>query len=383
MNETIKTFLLEALGVPQGLIDASESLYKKILTNIQNLRSIDRDFKFEVDLNMDISDFNIKKIFMIIDFVETEQVDSVKYYSMSFHHKSMYDNQTKQIISKPYSGKITLSIGIAFPEGTSVDDVKSYFKDNKIDLTTSLAHELKHSYDDFKKPTTSVKNIGGYLGLQRTNFPFKPVSDFLYYMYFIHSIENLVRPSEFATQLKLSNISKKDFYNFITSSEMYTKLKTINNFTYEGFRNSLKNHIEEIKKFFEERDWDIPDNDDELIDEFLRVIYVNIVNNTVGKIKELMTDNLFEGFLGFMGDKEEFFQKLARFASRFEDREEDFYKYEEKNLQYVSNKMMKKISKLYAMANDNKDSIKDWELHQKISGKTNEMIDKDYKYKFK
>lgn len=383
MNETIKTFLLEALGVPEGIIDAAELLYKKIVSNIQSLDSITEDFKFEVNLNVNISDFKIKKIFIDIDFVETEQVDDVRYYGMSFHHQSRYDNKTKQIISRPYDGTIRLGIGIAFPEGTSVDDVKRYFKENKTDLTTSLAHELKHSYDDYKKPVTSVKNISSYLGVQRINFPLKPVSDFLFYMYFIHSIENLVRPSEFATQLKLNNISKKDFYNFITSSEMYTKLKTINDFTYEGFRNELNNYIIQIRDFFNERGWEIPDGRDALIDEFLRVIYVNIVNNTVGKIKELMTDNLFEEFLGFMGDKEEFFQKLARFAARFEGKEKEFYKYEEKRLQYISNKMMKKISKLYAMSNDNRDSIKDWELHQKISGKTNENIDKDYKYKFR
>ena len=42
--------------------------------------------------------------------------------------------------------------------------------------------------------------------------------------------------------------------------------------------------------------------------------------------------------------------------------------------------MIRKISKLYAMTSDDLTSIKDWELHQKISGKTNEEIDIDYKF---
>lgn len=383
MNQTIRTFLLEALGVPEGIIDSAEKLYKKILQNLSNLDSLDSDFEFDVNVNMSISDFKIKNISMVIDFVETDQVKEVVYYNMAYHHQSRYDNPTKQIISRPYSGGIKLGIGIAYPEGTSTDDIVRYFKEHKNEITTSLAHELKHSYDDYKKPTTGVGNMSKYLGVQRTNFPFKPISNFLFNLYFIHSIENLVRPSEFATLMRVNKVNKKDFYNFVTSSEMYQKLKDANNFTYEGLKEELRNDLPKIKNFFSNHGWDIPNSDDELIDELLRVVYVNISNNTIEKIKSMMTDNLFEGFLGFLGDKSDFFVKLAKFASRFKGREKDFYEYEEKNLKHISDKMLRKIYKLYDMANDDKSSIKDWELHQKISGKTNENIDKEYKYNFK
>lgn len=381
MNLTNRTFLLEALGVPEGIISASELLYKKILSEIQSLDDISEDFEFVLPTNITISDFKLKKISITIDFVETDQVNEVRFYSMAFHHKSRYEDG--KIISKPYSGGITLSIGIAYPEGTTVEEVKKYFKDGKNDLTTSLAHELKHSYDDFKKPVTGLKGITNYLGIQRTNFPIKPISDFLFSLYFIHSIENLVRPSEFATLMTLNKINKKDFYNFVTSSEMYNKLKNAYSFSYEGLRNDLKNDIPQIESFFSSKGWDIPGNDNELIDEFLRIVYVNIVNNTVEKLRELMTENLFESFLGFTEEKDKIFMSVAKFASKFEGREQDFFKYEEKRMKDISEKMMKKISKLFAMAKDDKKSIKDWELHQKISGKTNETIDKDYKYKFR
>ena len=383
MNQTIRTLLIEALGVPEGIIDASENLYNKILYKVKSLSSIDEEFEIEMNVNMKISDFKIKKIIVIVDFVETDQVDEVRYYNMAFHHKSKYDDPTKKIVSKPYDGIVKLSIGIAHPEDSNVSDVIEYFKSHKNNITTSLSHELKHAYDDYKKPTTGVGNISRYLGVQSTNFPFKPISNFLFTLYFIHSIENLVRPSEFATLMRLNKISKKDFYKFVSSSEMYRNLKNANNFTYEGLKEELKNETPKIKNFFKQQGWDIPNSEDELIDELLRILYVNISNNTTEKIKSLMADNMFEQFLGFMGDKNDFFVKLAKFASRFDGREKDFYRYEEKNLKYISDKMLRKIFKLYAMANDDKNSIKDWELHQKISGKTNETIDKDYKYNFK
>jgi hypothetical protein len=347
------------------------------------LSSIDEDFEVDMRVSMTISDFKIKRIIVVVDFVETDQVDEVRYYSMAYHHQSRYDNPSKKIISKPYDGTVKLSIGIAYPEDSEVNDVIKYFKEHKTDITTSLAHELKHSYDDYKKPTTSVGGITKYLGTQRTNFPFKPISNFLFNLYFTHSIENLVRPSEFATLMKLNKVSKKDFYSFVTSTEMYQKLKEMGNFTYEGLKEELKNDIPRIKDFFNAQGWDIPNSDDELIDELLRIVYVNISNNTIEKVRDLMSSDFFEQFLGFMGDKQDFFMKLSSFASRFNGREDDFYKYEEKNLKNVSNKMLRKIYKLYDMANDDKNSIKDWELHQKISGKTNETIDKDYKYKIR
>jgi len=383
MNQTIKTFLLESLGVPQGIIDASEQLFKKILSNVNRLDDIEDDFTFEVTSPLTISDFRIKKLVIIINFVETDQVESVKYYTMSFHHQSKYDDDSMSIVSKPYDGIVKLSIGIAHPENSTVEDVKKYFKENATSLVTSLAHELKHSFDDFKDQRTSVKNISKYLGIQKTNFPFKPISNFLFNLYFIHSIENLVRPTEFATLMKLNNVNKKDFYNFVTSSEMYGNLKNAYNFSYEKMSEELKKDIPNIKSFLDRLGVDVPNTDDETVDELLRLLYVNLVNNTISTVKELMTNNFLENLFGFSGDKDKFFDKLARIFSKFSDRELDFFKYEEKNMKHVSSKMMKKISKLYDLANDDKNSIKDWELHQKISGKTNETIDKDYKYKIR
>ena len=379
MNQTIKTFLLEALGVPEGIIDTSQELYKKILSNILNLSSIDDDFEFTVNMNSVISGLKIKKIEIQINFTETDQVNEVKFYNMSFHHSSKYDNTKKTLINKPFDGELKISINIAYPENTTVDDVKNYFKNNEKSLVPSLAHELKHSFDSFINPKTSLKSITKYVGLQKTNFPFKPISNFLYNLYFIHNIENLVRPTEFASLMSQNNVNKKDFYEFVTSSELYLKLKKIQNFSYVKLRESLKKDIPNIKSFLTSIDVDVPNNNDEIVDELLRLVYVNIVNNTVSSTRDMMANNIFENFLGFSEDKENFFYELAQFAARFSDREPDFFKYEEKKMKYFADKMLRKIYKLYDLADTDKSSIKDWELHQKISGKTNETIDKEYK----
>ena len=288
-------------------------------------------------------------------------------------------NTKKTLINKPFDGELKISINIAYPENTTVDDVKNYFKNNEKSLVPSLAHELKNSFDSFINPKTSLKSITKYVGLQKTNFPFKPISNFLYNLYFIHNIENLVRPTEFASLMSQNNVNKKDFYEFVTSSELYLKLKKIQNFSYVKLRESLKKDIPNIKSFLTSIDVDVPNNNDEIVDELLRLVYVNIVNNPLSSTRDMMANNIFENFLGFSEDKENFFYELAQFAARFSDREPDFFKYEEKKMKYFADKMLRKIYKLYDLADTDKSSIKDWELHQKISGKTNETIDKEYK----
>ena len=44
-----------------------------------------------------------------------------------------------------------------------------------------------------------------------------------------------------------------------------------------------------------------------------------------------------------------------------------YFEFQEKKFKFVSSKMMKKLSKLYAMLPEDKKSIKNWDLHQKIT----------------
>jgi hypothetical protein len=93
-----------------------------------------------------------------------------------------------------------------------------------------------------------------------------------------------------------------------------------------------------------------------------------------------MVNNFFEEFMGFQGEKDELFRKIANSVIKFENNEKNFYLYEEKKFKRISGIMMKKLSKLYSMAKDEKSSIKNWGLHHKIN-RTNENIQSEYKFK--
>ena len=67
---------------------------------------------------------------------------------------------------------------------------------NKAGSVSSLAHELKHAYDNFKKPTEKVVDRSNYSGFQRSRSGVRPMDQFMFKLYFINQIENLVRPTE-------------------------------------------------------------------------------------------------------------------------------------------------------------------------------------------
>ena len=386
MKGIIKNTLNEALGVPEGILESAERLYLMCFNRIGKITdpilngSVEEDYDFIIRSNFKISDYTFTKISLSINFVETDQVDTVELYSMGFGHNSSFKDDSLKLVSIVVPTEVIISIKFAITETTKISDVIELCKRSKDIMTASLAHELKHAYDHYKKPTESIPKMSRYHGVQQTGVPIKPISVFLHYLYFVHGIENLVRPTEFSSLMKSSKISKKDFYNFLTNSEMYTMMRDINNFTYEKLKSELKNYIPQIDGVLNRFTNETFDTDEEKIDEILRIVYVNLVNNTLNTTKSIMSNNFFEGLMGFQGKKNEVFRKIVNYVMRFENNEKKFYLYEEKKFKHISGIMMKKLSKLYSMAQDEKSSIKNWDLHHKIN-RTNENIQSEYKFK--
>ena len=388
MKGIIKNILNEALGVPEGILESAERLYKMCFSRISKITdpilngSDEEDYKFIIRSNFKISDYTFTKINLTINFVETDQVDTVELYSMGINHQSQFNDRLLKLITIMSPNEVSISIQFALTDTAKISDVIELCKRSKDIMTASLSHELKHAYDHYKKPTQSITQISKYQGLQKTGFQIKPISLFLYYLYFVHGVENLVRPTELSSLMKSNKIGKKDFYDFLTNSKMYTMMRDINNFTYEGLKSELKDYIPQIDEILNRVSEKTFNTDEEKIDEILRLVYVNLINNTLNTTKSIMVNNVFESMLGFSGEKDELFRKIVKSVLKFEDNEKKFYLFEEKKFKHISGIMMKKLSKLYSMAKDEKSSIKNWDLHHKIN-RTNENIQSEYKFKRK
>jgi hypothetical protein len=140
---------------------------------------------------------------------------------------------------------------------------------------------------------------------------------------------------------------------------------------------------------------------DEKINRVLEVAYIDLVNNRM-EIFVQMTNHHMDDMLKFGGQlgllpshlekdvkklekTDEIRQKFLSYVMKYEKNPTKFFEDEIENFQYIANKMIKKISKVYALAKDDKpvsESIINWELYQKVKEQKEGKIKINTKYKF-
>jgi hypothetical protein len=205
-----------------------------------------------------------------------------------------------------------------------------------------------------------------YQAPQNLYLDIKPIDNFLHLLYFTHAIENTVRSSELAAAVKINKVTRDNFLDFLKKDTTYKNLNDAKNFSYEKLKSELKNYIPEIDELGNHINKYMGDTDEEKIDEVLRLVRVNLINNTGDSYMDLMTLNHIEQMFGFHGKKNEVVKKFLKKLVKF-DNNEDFFKNEEKLFNFIGDKMIRKISKLYDMAASENKSIKEWNLHHKIN----------------
>jgi predicted CopG family antitoxin len=189
--------------------------------------------------------------------------------------------------------------------------------------------------------------------------------------------------------MKRKNITKSQFKEFLENNRVYKELLEIKNFSFDDFISQLKEQEERLDALLEHIN-DDPSNMtiDEKIKRVLEVVHIDLVNNKMDLFVE-MTSHSSDNFLRMALDigllppnaeknieglkkTNEIRQKFFNYAIKYQKNPTKFFENEFKNFNFVANKMLKKISKLYAMANDDEqvsESIINWELHQKIMEK--------------
>jgi len=384
MRQLIRRILKESLGVPEGILEVGEELYNLVGEKLKRLPSNLPDEKnFHINKDFKILDFFIKKVILTIEYTETDQVEEVQFYSMAFKNASRLNNEKFHMINIINNDTMEMIINFAGPEGTTKKDVLNYYTKDRQKLISSISHELGHAFNFFKKKISPVKSTAAYAGLSKTSFPFRPIQKFLHYIYYIHSIENIVRPIEVASMMRTGEIDREGFYDFITNDSVYKMMKEINSYSYQQLRDELEEDVSRVNHFLKQIGIKKTfKTSDEVIDELLRVVYINLMNHTISTAKEMLTQHPLEESLGFIGDKEKFFNRLVNSFTKYEGSPNKFYQKEERNMKIVSEKMMKKLIKLYDMAKINPKSIENWDLHHKIN-RTGEQFETEFKFKRK
>lgn len=382
MEKNIRKIILEALGVPDFILDAAEIVYIEFMSNLKSIKKIkEKRFEFTKNVDFKISDMNVDELKLIIEFHQYD-VDEVALISMGSAIKTkVEDLRLKSIMDE---GKVILKTDFAYDVDSEIEDVIDLCVRDKDNIVSTLAHELKHSYFNFKKPTESIARRAHYGAYTSLSFPIKEVRDFMFFVYFTTFAENIVRPTEVASLMKSKGIKKEEFMNFLFDNDTYKTLKRIHNWSFEGFKKDLLNNMDEVNKFLEmvDTDFDELSTDESRVNEVLRLVFVNIGNRFGQQALQYLANSPIEIIFGLSKEKEEYFEKIVDTFRKFDNNINGFYNYNEKMFKTVSKDIMKKLSKLYAMITSDTQSIKNWDLHHKVN-KTNTNIQKESLYKRK
>jgi hypothetical protein len=352
---TVKRIINEKMGVPDNIVDVAEFLFDKIIGSIHNSVPIEDlvEDGFVIRTNLQVADMPITK-FVIgfnLDEYPENALGGVEHYSESEYSDDF-------ILYTEPSKEIRLNIRMLGNKDMVGKDIKEILSNDKNKMISILGHEIKHHYDGFKNRYEGLKTRVDYTSKANVQIgAVQPINDFIFNMYYIHNIENLVRPTELYSLIKTGKITKSGFYKFFTETEIFEKLKRIKNITYDKFIELLKNNIENIKEAFDKNDIDYSGmTDDEIIKRLLDVTIINLNNFKGGSMKDILTQNFGEQIFGFLGKKKEYFKSFVNRLELDFQNSENFFKKEIKYMNINADKMIKKLAKLYDMAEDNPES---------------------------
>jgi len=382
---SIRQVLLERLGVPEGILETAENLYEDIIRELdQNtFNENEKEYEFNFNANYKISDLEIDSVKVYFEINKWNDISKKDYvilgYATPFESTSYNDSEKLTIVTS--FDEFIVKFKFLVPQDWQFEELVNLIKKNKSDILNSLSHELMHAYDSHKSGYDDASERANYQAAQSVSFGIDPIDTFLHLLYFTHAAENVVRPTEIAMAIKSGKVSQKNFLNFLKDNETYKMLDKARNFSYEKLKNELKDFIPDIDRIGQKMNHNMGSNDEEKIDEILRIVYVNLINNKAQSYVNLMTSNIIEKMLGLQGKKGEHFQKFLRKIQKFNNTK-DFFKNEEKLFKFVANNMIKKISKLYDMTKSENKSIKNWDLYHKVNN-TDKNLTTEIKFKVK
>ena len=395
ITESQLRLIAEALGVPDNILDAADMLYDVVEQDIRSIDTIEDEYKFDGKIKFEMGDkkkikVNSYELTVNIEKIEDEEgvldIISMGMGGMFGFNRDIYMKENQP------SKTLDLSITFAVGENWKPEDLIKKMEEERDEQVSSLAHEIKHKYDKQAKRHGLIGQDAEYQATQRRgNFGIPAIDRVFYrYMYYISGIENLVRPTEVAYGMKRKNITKSKFREFLENHRVFKELVEIKNFTFDDFISQLKSQENRLDALIDHIGEDPSDMSvDEKINKVLEVAYIDLVNNKMD-LFVTMTEHAMDDFLKFgaqlgmlppgaeeklkeLEKTNEIRQKFLKFAMKYENNPKKFFEIEFEKFNYVANKMLKKISKLYAMAKDDEqpvsESIINWELHQQIMEK--------------
>jgi len=380
MRKVSKENIKEAVGVPANIEVAAQNLYNDIAKKLKNKNIGPEDivkFKF-INKNGKYSfgDYNPKFITVefglgsysgdAIDNSTGNKITGGLVHSMGFSKTTKLNDVFDLVSVDNDGGGIHLNIDYAQPnddEEWSGNKILDTLEKNKSASISSLGHELKHAYDNYKKPVEKLVDRSNYSGFQKVRSGVRPMDQFMFNTYFINQIENLVRPTESYVEMVSDGVvTKEQFLKFLLNSKTYQTLVKIRDYSFDDLKNELKEYESQIDDYLSNslNNYNPSSRDiDEKVDYFLKVFAFMIAQKVREIRTQMVSPNIFQMFFSsslFGGDDKsnEFLESTLGDLIKMMDNPNKFYYTSIENMRKIAIKMMKKLSKLYSLINKDK-----------------------------
>lgn len=358
MRNIVENIIKEILGVPNEFLDVDlNSVIDKFIDDLSSKikNSPETDFESIRDsFTYEVNKGAIDNVTLRINFV---QKDIGKLVVFSAGLISDYESDKGNSVIKN-NGSAKIVFNVAYPIMYSTKMVEELNK-IKPTLVKYLYHELKHYFDKNKIKNFKAKNIAKYSNATQIRINSFAFNRFMFYMYYTHGVETLVRNTELYGNIKTDNVDKKQFYQYLTSSKEYQKLKEIKDYTYDKFIDELLNEKDKIVEGFQNKNM----SDQEFID-ICEKQFIDIINTEFkSALKRIIKwDKSLLNNLEVNSLVNEILKETKKFKTF-----KELFNYELKKMNNVAEKTMKKMSKVYDLAksNDNVSTIM-----QKINDKS-------------
>lgn len=379
-------FILERLGVPDGIIDSSKKLFDVILDTFR--QSVDEivtpdkgkkncQFKSDIESPVRIGDLEVNDIELIVNIYIDDKFENPEVISWGVGQPSEpYSSANKINLDKNKFNKIVILIDFISKEGNKFSKLLNKLESEKSRNIGIVSHELKHYYDGYMVGKIILTDIIDYRVWSDFRTGIKQMDRFIFYLYFISKTESLVRSSELAGEIDSLGLKKSEFKEYLMNTILYKNLIEMRNFSFEEMKSDMLKNIDEIRDVFEE----IPDDetDEDIVENIIDSTYNEIIGEKSKRMISLIDPSGIKSLIGILKKEEiEFHNKYIK--SRMFKSSEDFFVFWEKKINFESNKVIKKISKLIDMCQDDKvNPIMD-KINKRINGKcivNSELYDK-------
>lgn len=366
----------EARGVPEHITSYAKVLFDKVLENLKNNKFkgaldqrstiINIPIKFiedsklveineiKIDINFDFySSSDIENIIKSNPKIKTKNDDLLLTgMGMNFEVDREFTKNNNFKIDKNETPILQINF-LANEDANNIEDsLYNLINDNYDEFLSSFGHEIMHHINMQAKGEDDIALRAKYIVVanSRKVTNTNTLNDFVFNLYYLTSIENIVRPSEFKTFLDSKRITKKQFLQSYYDSNMYKKFNICENIKYEDLYNNLD---KDLTLMFDTKIYN--DNTKNII--ILAVLEETLTNMITegGKflkqvIKEKMPNAPLNKLAKVFVKKFDTFIRRHLFIKFYPDKSinsEKTFKAIIKDMNITAIKMKKKIAKLY------------------------------------